>query len=84
MGTDEYQSLEFSFYPNPATEQIKIKFGNTLTNHEVEIFDVSGKRLATSKIQQLGNIDISDLATGTYLLKLTSKNKAAVVRFLKQ
>jgi len=84
LGTDEYQSLEFSFYPNPATEQINIKFENTLTNHDVEIFDVSGKRLATSKIQQLGNIDISDLATGTYLLKLTSKNKAAVVRFIKQ
>lgn len=83
-GTEDFQNVDFRLYPNPAKEQITIEMSDTSSNYQVEIFDILGKKVISSEIQKVGQIDVSGLASGTYLVKLNSDNKSSVVRFVKQ
>ncbi len=68
-------------YPNPTKGAITIKNG---AYDHVEIIDVSGK-LIVSKIKE-NKIDLSDLKSGTYLLRLInskSSNQARQIRIVK-
>jgi hypothetical protein len=71
-------------YPNLAKEQITIELTNASSSYQVDIFDVLGKKVYTSEIQKAGTINVSALASGTYLVKVNSDNKSSVVRFVKQ
>jgi uncharacterized delta-60 repeat protein len=84
VGTEDFQNMESSLYPNPANEQITIELSDASSNYQVAIFDVLGQKVITSEIQKAGRIDVSALASGTYLVKLSSGNRSSVVRFVKQ
>jgi hypothetical protein len=60
----------FSIYPNPTTDILNIK--GDLTGKIIEILDISGK----SHIKTLNkSIDVSDLTTGVYFLKVDNSVK---------
>ncbi len=84
LGFEDFQNVDFRLYPNPAKEQITIELSDASSNYEVTIFNVLGKKVYSSEIQKVGQIDVSGLASGTYLVKLNSDNKSSVVRFVKQ
>jgi uncharacterized delta-60 repeat protein len=84
LGVNEYQNNELRLYPNPAKEQITIEISNAPSTYEVNIFDSMGKKVFSSEIQQQGQMDVSALATGTYLIKLYSENRSNVIRFVKE
>src|SRR5690606_32517870 len=80
LGTNDYKNMEISLYPNPAKEQITIEMSDNTLNYQVDILDMVGKKVFSSEIQKVGQIDVSALAAGTYLIKLNSENKSTVVR----
>lgn len=84
LGTNDYKNMEISLYPNPAKEQITIEMSDNTLNYQVDILDMVGKKVFSSEIQKVGQIDVSALAAGTYLIKLNSENKSTVVRFVKE
>lgn len=55
----------YYFYPNPASDVIR--FNKDI--EKVEIYDLNGRFISTSVTNE---INISDLTTGTYLLKVTT------------
>ena len=63
-------------YPNPARKMIYFNFEKP---QRVEVFDLSGRRLMSSKV--MNSLDVSSLKTGVYLLK-TEGNK--VTKFIKK
>jgi len=79
----------FSAYPNPTTGKLKI-ISNLLraTNNElqVEIFDITGKKLSSHHlIIPLSNqIDISHLQSGIYFLHITSDIFSEPVKVIKK
>lgn len=84
VGTEDFQNVDFRLYPNPAKEQITIEMSDASSIYQVAIFDVLGKKVYSSEIQKVGQIDVSGLASGTYLVKLNSDNNSSIVRFVKQ
>lgn len=84
VGTEDFQNVEFSLYPNPANEKITIASSNATSNYQIAIFDVLGKKIITSEIQNMGSIDVSALASGTYLVKINAENKTSTLRFVKK
>lgn len=73
LSTGETESLDVQMYPNPATPGTPI---NVRTNRPivgVEIYDVNGRKVASS-IQLTnpteGQIDISELKRGTYIVNV--------------
>jgi len=82
LGVDDANFLEdqISIFPNPATEIINIS--STLTIEKVQLFDVLGKKILTTK--EITQIQIDHLTTGVYLLKVTTEQGLLVKRLIIQ
>ncbi|WP_299333073.1 FG-GAP-like repeat-containing protein [uncultured Psychroserpens sp.] len=82
-------SLENSFvndlviYPNPAKDVLNISTTDNLQDAIYTIFDINGKRVINSKLDQ-NTIDVSTLNTGNYILRIVSGNSIKSQKFIKQ
>ncbi|MBI9054749.1 MAG: T9SS type A sorting domain-containing protein [Bacteroidales bacterium] len=77
----------FSFYPNPATNNLYVDFNLKLHNEEkrIDIIDVNGRVIKTIKTQEDNiPIDVSRLSKGFYFIKVISLNNTYSYKFLKQ
>jgi len=77
----------FAIIPNPAGDQITIKFGQTVKVSDIYIYDISGKRHKRFRENQNSHIfkyDIADLPTGTYFVKIKVNNNQVVEKFIKE
>lgn len=68
-------------YPNPTKNLISIKL-NGYSIDEATLFDMSGKKLKAFK--ELNMLDLSNFASGIYLLKIRSGNKVFETKVIKQ
>ena len=76
---------EISIYPNPATTTLNLS--NTATSDfELSILDITGKVIKTERmLDQTFTFDVSDLASGMYMLRLVSRDGASkIVKFVKR
>lgn len=64
-------------YPNPTSENLYLEFSDFNLNEKLtySFFDISGKAVYSSTIEQSKPIDVSNLKKGLYLLKINLKNK---------
>jgi len=79
----EPDEILFAIYPNPATNQLTISSIATLSH--VELYDVSGK--FAMRFETIGNesLDISELASGLYFIKVfTQDGKVLTNRIIKK
>lgn len=59
----------YEIYPNPATDKLKIRFHDTMHPIELEIVDVSGRKVISKVITGAeSEIDISNLQSGLYFV----------------
>jgi len=77
---------EWSFYPNPAKNQITIKgFSKGITDFVV--LDSIGKKLKKITIETKGsfskNIDLSYLKDGVYMIKIITNDKEILKKVIK-
>lgn len=82
LSTDD-RSIDVSIFPNPAVDVIRV-VGNGITR--VTIVDMLGvlrKRVDYSVPVNTNELDIKDLRSGTFLIRIESANGEAVRRFLK-
>jgi len=56
-------SLDIKFYPNPVQSELQIQYKGDLTT---SVYNISGAKLIETKSK---NIDMSKMATGTYIIK---------------
>ncbi|MDA3953240.1 MAG: M28 family peptidase [Bacteroidales bacterium] len=71
------KSNDFRIYPNPATTDLNISFDNQHVTH-VEIYNIIGELMIKKTIEASGIINVSELTTGTYFVKLVSKDYSSV------
>ncbi len=69
LDINEYDSDDFTLYPNPTKDKLTIASNNNIPIDTVEFYDVLGKRILTISIN-FENIDVSKLALGTYFVKI--------------
>jgi hypothetical protein len=68
LDVNDSQLDEIRIYPNPSDGLVNI---NTTIPIEVDIYDVLGKKVYTSKMRNTKAIDLSYLNNGVYVVKLT-------------
>jgi len=85
------EAIRFSVFPNPTTDNITIYYpSNQNAELSMEIFDAIGKQILRkafvfNKNNSGYTINISDVAKGTYFLKLTAKNgDSETVKLIKE
>lgn len=86
MGVDDPQNdLNISVYPNPTTQILNLGRIPNIDKGDFSIVDVNGKILKQMNDFVLQTpIDVSDLATGTYLLVLKAEDKIFRNKFIKK
>ncbi len=85
-GSDESMAKteEFSIFPNPALNELKITSEMDLTGSTIQIVDVMG-RIVSAQTYQAAAMDVSSLDAGLYTIIISSENNGTIVKsFLKQ
>lgn len=78
-------TADFSFYPNPATVQISIENISLNIGDIVSIHNLEGQLLLQKNVDsETMNFNISEFATGVYLIKVKTENGLVVKKFIKQ
>jgi hypothetical protein len=78
------EPLDFQVYPIPAHEKINVQF-DKIRNGTFQIMDISGHLLLNSKYfnEKYLNIDIEDLMSGIYFLRLETESNTISKKIIK-
>lgn len=55
-------------YPNPVVDMLSIESGHEV--HRIEIFNIEGKRMLSEQVNANGTVNLSGLASGTFILRM--------------
>lgn len=79
LGIDEYEEIiKIKISPNPAEDILTIS--NLKHDTDYILYDINGRKLKSGSINESNNkINVSDLASGTYIIRIEDSN----FRFLK-
>jgi Secretion system C-terminal sorting domain/HYR domain/Lectin C-type domain len=83
----EQDSLaSLSVYPNPASNYINISNPNQLNLQTVQLFDVMGRLVKTFRVDGTQNqrLDISEIASATYFIIISTKNEEIIKQIIKE
>jgi hypothetical protein len=90
MAVDDFlqKASMFSVWPNPASETVHVQISELSDSqyYSYQIFDMSGKLVQGGCLtDNLSEIDIKSLVSGTYLLKVeTSQHNAQTTKIVKK
>lgn len=78
LSTSDLKSAGIKIYPNPTSDWVHIELNHK--NHEIEVYDLTGKRinLETQFKPTTISINTSILSKGVYLLKISNKTTKEV------
>ena len=83
LSVDKNIILNVSMYPNPTTSRLTISAPNTIKS--AAIYTILGKQVMSLEINKNSeSIDVSNLATGMYLIKYSIDNAVGTAKFIKQ
>jgi len=83
---EDKTDLAAKLYPNPVQYQLNIQLLGNLTGQlEFQLFDTTGKlvREVTYPLNREISVDLSDLASGVYLVRLQHQEKLFTSRIIK-
>ncbi|HET8810006.1 MAG TPA: T9SS type A sorting domain-containing protein [Flavobacteriaceae bacterium] len=78
------EAIAFSIYPNPVADMLTFKTKSSFGNYRIEILSLTGQKVKTFSQTQNHQINISDLASGIYFVKVISKGISGVQKIIKQ
>jgi subtilisin-like proprotein convertase family protein len=82
LSTQTFNDFNIVMYPNPATDVVSIKFNN-IPRLEVTLFDLLGRKVLSKMLRKDNNgIDVSNLASGTYIVQIKNDNNEKIIKNL--
>ena len=78
-GLNETTLSNVSVYPNPIQNELTISGENGL----IEIYDISGKLLISKEHFNYSILNVADLKSGSYILKLTNESGSMIQKLVK-
>lgn len=84
LSTEEFSASSLKVYPNPATTNITIKTANQTQIDSVELYNILGSKVLSSTKLIDNSINVSEMASGVYLLKVNAGNNSVTKRIVIQ
>lgn len=82
--TEEFEKINFTIFPNPASNQIEIQLATSNVSYErIRVTDVQGKVITEISPSQSHEISISDWEIGIYIISIESNGYSTTKRFVK-
>lgn len=83
LSASQFDANGFRAYPNPVKDILNLNYTQNISN--VEVFNMLGQQvLAKSVNATQGNVDMSNLSMGTYLVRITADNQVKTIKVIKQ
>ncbi len=83
LGISELRSSKIAIYPDPSTNQVTIETSEIPTQSKLSTRDLNGPELITRQITEpKTTIDISNLISGIYFVRLTGDRSIGVGKLL--
>ena len=84
LGINKFENSEFSIFPNPTTESLRITLKSGTGIKLVQVYNLLGKLILESDIKNK-NLNVSSLSKGTYILLLRDfDGKDYAQKFIKE
>ena len=81
--TSFFNDKNFTYYPNPVKNVLNLSYTKNISN--VTVFNLLGQQISTKAVNaNQSKIDMSNLASGTYLVKVTADNQVKTIKVIKQ
>jgi len=77
----ENQDIVFSIFPNPVSEILFIEVKGTV---QAIVYDLQGRMILSEAIEGKGEINVSALKSGIYIVSISSKETRTQYRFIKE
>ena len=74
----------FTLYPNPAKEVLNIKVKSEMEVKSVSIYNTLGQIIMTTIHAENGEINVSNLQSGSYFIKVFTEKGSSTTKFIKQ
>ncbi|MDR6969642.1 hypothetical protein J2X31_003675 [Flavobacterium arsenatis] len=83
LSLGSFDKNQFSYYPNPVKDVLNFGYAENITN--VEVFNLLGQKVMESKVNSTSvKMDLSALASGSYIVKVASKDQVQSIKIIKQ
>ncbi len=85
LNSDTFTKDIFSLYPNPADNNVTLQFNQNNQFTKTEIFDLNGRIIKSIDFKSPSSseiINVSDLNSGIYLVKVSQNNKKTVKKLI--
>ncbi len=74
-GMEILENSPVGFYPNPAFDEITLKWSDNLKNLKLQIFQITGAMVLERNVSSGERVSVAHLAKGIYLVKLLEGQK---------
>ena len=82
LGNDSFDLAGLKLYPNPVNSLLNVDYTDTIT--AIEVFNIVGQKVTSKNVNALGTtVDMSNLAAGTYFVKVQTANAARTIKVVK-
>ncbi len=81
LANQEFELDSIKIFPNPSKTNFVTITSSIHEDIDVEVFDLFGKHILTQKVKY-NILDISDLNSGIYLLKISQKEKTTIKKLM--
>ncbi|AXT51542.1 T9SS C-terminal target domain-containing protein [Aquimarina sp. BL5] len=85
VDTFEEASEIFEIFPNPTSQVLNIKFPVSKGSSDIKMYSIQGKKILSKQLQDSkSSIDLSNLTSGLYLVKITTQGRSYTTKIIKQ
>ena len=83
LGTQGFTAANFKYYPNPVINTLILSYNKNLTG--VQVYNMLGQQVLNKNINQAeAQVNLTALAAGTYLVKVTADGGLTSFKIVKQ
>ena len=83
LTTNAFDNKNFTYYPNPVKDVLNLSYTKNISS--VTVFNLLGQQITTKVVNaNQSKIDMSNLASGTYLVKVTADNQVKTIKVIKE
>lgn len=83
LSSNEFETAGFKLYPNPVKDVLNLSYVQNIAS--VEIFNMLGQQVLVKAVNATqGQVDMSNLGTGTYLVKIATDNQVKTIKVIKE
>ena len=83
LATNTFNNSSFTFYPNPVKDVLNLSYSQNIS--KVQVINLLGQEMLVKTMNEnQGQIDMSQLSSGTYLVKVTSEDQVKTIKVIKE